>query len=69
MPCGELRSLDRIIGWHGKPIGIRVDNWPENVCAALQAWATKRGIGIFYIQRGKPQQNAYIERYNRTVRQ
>jgi putative transposase len=29
----------------------------------------KRGIGIFYIQPGKPQQNAYVERYNRTVRQ
>ena len=31
-------------------------------------WAEKRGIAIEYIQPGKPQQNAYIERYNRTVR-
>ncbi len=32
------------------------------------SWAEKNGITIEYIQPGKPQQNAYIERYNRTVR-
>ena len=28
----------------------------------------KRNVRLEYIQPGKPQQNAYIERYNRTVR-
>lgn len=32
------------------------------------AWAEKRGVRLEYIQPGNPQQNAYIERYNRTVR-
>ena len=64
-----VQSLNQLIEWRGKPMGIRVDNGPENVSAALQTWAAKRGIGIFYIQPGKPQQNAYVERYNRTVRQ
>lgn len=64
-----VRTLNQIIEWRGKPMGIRVDNGPENISGKLQTWAAKRGIGIFYIQPGKPQQNAYVERYNRTVRQ
>jgi putative transposase len=31
-------------------------------------WAEKQGVQLEHIQPGKPQQNAYIERYNRTVR-
>ena len=31
-------------------------------------WAEKQGIALNHIQPGKPQQNAYVERYNRTVR-
>ena len=30
--------------------------------------AARRGIRIDFIQPGQPQQNAYVERYNRTVR-
>ena len=38
------------------------------VSSTLMAWAEKCNIRLQYIQSGKPQQNAYIERYNRTVR-
>jgi transposase InsO family protein len=31
-------------------------------------WAATQGIALSHIQPGKPQQNAYVERYNRTVR-
>jgi putative transposase len=40
---------------------------PEYVSAALQNWASKRGIRTDYSEPGKPQQNAYVERFNRTV--
>ena len=63
-----IRSLQQIIQWRGKPGRIRVDNGPEYTSGTLVEWAEKRGIEIQYIQPGKPQQNAYIERYNRTVR-
>lgn len=63
------RTLNRIIEWRGKPATIRVDNGPEYVSATLTTWAAQRGITIEYIQPGKPQQNGYVERYNRTVRQ
>ena len=59
-----VRTLDQIIEWRGKPAAIRVDNGPECVSGTLMAWAGKRGIAIRFIQPGKPQQNAYIERYN-----
>ena len=63
-----IRTLDQIIEWRGCPVAIRCDNGPENISAKLQAWARKRNIRLCYIQPGKPQQNAYVERYNRTVR-
>lgn len=63
-----IRALDQIIEWRGKPRVIRCDNGPEYVCHALLVWAEKRQIRIEHIQPGKPQQNAYVERYNRTVR-
>lgn len=63
-----IRSLDNIIEWRGKPTSIRCDNGPEYISGALLAWAATHDIRIEHIQPGKPQQNAYVERYNRTVR-
>lgn len=63
-----IRSLEQIIEWRGKPSVIRCDNGPEYISGVLLAWAERHGIRIEHIQPGKPQQNAYVERYNRTVR-
>ena len=58
----------KVIEWRGKPKVIRCDNGPEYISGALLGWAERQGIRIEHIQPGKPQQNAYVERYNRTVR-
>jgi len=63
-----IRTLDRLIEWRGKPKRLRCDNGPEYISGALATWSEKNGIALSFIQPGKPQQNAYIERYNRTVR-
>ena len=63
-----IRSLDRIIEWRGKPKVIRCDNGPEYISKTILNWASRLGIRLEYIQLGNPQQNAYVERYNRTVR-
>jgi putative transposase len=69
-----IRSLMQIISWRGKPQVIRCadlgfcHNGPENISGKIQTWAGECGIRFEYIQPGKPQQNAYVERFNRTVR-
>ena len=63
-----IRALDQVIEWRGKPKAIRCDNGPEFISGEFTEWARKHSIRIEYIQPGKPQQNAYIERFNRTAR-
>ena len=63
-----VRAQDKIIEWHGQSKRIRCDNGPEYISSLLATWAISKGIEIMFIQPGNPQQNAYVERYNRTVR-
>ena len=63
-----IRVLDQLLEWRSTPVAIRCDNGPEFISKKFVAWAEERGIRVDYIQPGHPQQNAYVERYNRTVR-
>lgn len=63
-----IRALEQVIEWRGKPEAIRCDNGPEYISHTIINWAEAQDIQLVHIQPGKPQQNAYVERYNRTVR-
>lgn len=61
--------LDQLAKRCGYPKNIRVDNGPENISDHFRSWAEQHRINIQFIQPGKPAQNAYIERFNRTYRE
>ena len=61
-------SINQVIEWRGKPAALRCDNGPEYISSEMMSWANQHQITLLYIQPGKPTQNAYIERFNRTAR-
>lgn len=63
-----ISVLDELISLHGAPRSIHVDNGPELTSTALTRCCAQQHIAIHYIQPGKPQQSAYIERFNRCYR-
>jgi len=64
-----IRELEKIIEWRGKPEKIRVDNGPEFIANAMEQWAESKNIELKFIQKGKPYQNGYVERFNRSFRE
>lgn len=64
----SIRTLNRLIDWYGPPLSIRMDNGPEMTSHDFADWAAAKGIALDYIEPGEPNQNAYIERFNRTYR-
>ena len=61
----ELESLFRR---HGKPECLRSDNGREFIASSLTDWLRAQGVEPIFIERGSPQQNPYVERFNGTMR-
>jgi len=64
-----VRVMDQLIEVYGRPEAIRLDNGPELTATAFTDWAEKRQIKLMFIQPGKPNQNAFVERFNRSFRE
>jgi putative transposase len=63
-----IRVLDAVTGVRGYPQYLRVDNGPEFISQALDAWAHAHGVQLVFIAPGKPIQNAHVESFNGKVR-
>lgn len=63
-----IRVLQQLIEMYGKPRALRLDNGPELTSVAFTEWCGAEGIEVRFIQPGKPDQNASIERFNKTCR-
>jgi len=63
-----IRVFERLQLERSLPDVLRVDNNPEFLSGEFVLWAESVGMRIQYIQPGEPNQNAYIERFNRTYR-
>jgi putative transposase len=64
-----IRAIEQAAMIHGFPQVLRMDNGPEFTSIAFHDWAEMHAIKLEYIQPGKPTQNAYVERFNRTYRE
>ncbi len=62
------RALDQIVAERGLPRAIVCDNGPEFAGQSVDFWAYKHGVSLFFIEPGKPVQNAYIESFNGKLR-
>ena len=70
LPAGRIiRVLDRVAAWRGYPQKLRLDNGPELISVSLAEWAEQHGIILDFIRPGKPMQNGFIERFNRSYRE
>ncbi|MBL4561322.1 MAG: transposase family protein [Labilibaculum sp.] len=63
-----IRILDRLKEVRGLPKIIRVDNGPEFISKKLDNWCKDNKVDLAFIQPGKPTQNAFIERFNGSLR-
>ncbi len=63
-----VRILERLRETRGLPEVIQTDNGPEFTGHHLDAWAYRHRVRLFFIEPGKPVQNAHVESFNGKLR-
>jgi putative transposase len=64
-----VRVLDQQLHQRTAPQRLRIDNGPEFRSKALDTWAKKNKVTLFFIEPGKPMQNGHVESFNGRFRQ
>jgi putative transposase len=64
-----VRTLDRIAAERGYPRKLKLDNGPELISVTLADWAEEHNVLLELIKPGRPMQNGFIERFNRSYRE
>jgi putative transposase len=59
-----IRFLEQLIEIYGRPKALRMDNGSELTASAFTEWCEQRRIELKFIEPGKPDYKAYIERFN-----
>lgn len=63
-----IRVRAHVVRWRGQPQAIRRDHGPEFLAERFITWCAERAIQLWHIHPGKPDLNAFLERYTRTYR-
>jgi transposase InsO family protein len=63
-----INELESVFATHGRPRRIRSDDGREFISETLAGWLAPQKIEQLFIAKGSPQQNAYVERFNGTMR-
>jgi putative transposase len=69
MGAGDVeRFLGELFERHGRPRVMRSDNGREFIAQQLADYLRRQGVGQAFIEKASPQQNAFVERFNGTMR-
>ena len=63
-----VELLDQLRDSGRQPRELLVDNGPEFRSRAVVSWCQSNGVALCFIAPGKPTQNAFVESFNRTLR-
>ncbi len=63
-----VATLERLKQTVGRPERIAIDNGPEFISKALDAWAYRNGVQLEFSRPGKPTDNAFAESFNGRLR-
>lgn len=64
-----VKLVQQLIDWYGQPGSIRTDNGTEFIAKAFEGFCSNSCIRHIRIQKGKPMQNGFCERFNKTFRE